>query len=189
MSIIKPNQQFNNQNIDLPKTSTMTEPQLLPTLFASEETELTHLGNDLVIKSLNDDEFMPNDFQNSKPFQTPDGTMLSVNDMSTLFNNQTKPVLLAANGLDDLIISSQSEKIGVITTIVEGPVTVHGFDDTIRTVYQGDPVYLNDVIMTAARSSVKITLKDKTTFQLGPHSRASMDKYVYDPDSDLGGRI
>ncbi|RKZ45126.1 MAG: hypothetical protein DRR00_27090, partial [Candidatus Parabeggiatoa sp. nov. 3] len=166
MSQIQHHQPFYNQNIDLPQ-----------------------MGNDFVIKNLNDEVFMPNDFQNPKPFQTLDGTMLSVNDMGTLFNNQTKPVLLAANGLDDLIISFESEKIGVITTIVEGPVTViQGADDTIRIVSIDDPVYLNDVIMTAARSYVKITLKDKTTFQLGPHSRASMDKYVYDPD-ELGGEF
>jgi len=43
--------------------------------------------------------------------------------------------------------------------------------------------------LTVAMSYVKIILNDGTVFQLGPHSRARMEKYIYDPDESLGGEF
>ncbi len=79
----------------------------------------------------------------------------------------------------------QLEQIGIVSTIVEGqaPITAKAIDGTTRVLLTDDPIYLQDIILTANNSYIKIILNDDTVFQLGPNSRASLDKYIYDPDA------
>ncbi len=99
---------------------------------------------------------------------------------------KAEPILLAANGAADVATASIPKAIGTVTQTVAGPVTAISSDGTPRAINQGDSVYLHDTIVTGANSHIKITLNDGTLFQLGTHSRASLDKYTYDPENDAG---
>ncbi|MFK5968747.1 MAG: Ig-like domain-containing protein [Candidatus Marithrix sp.] len=79
----------------------------------------------------------------------------------------------------------QLEQIGIVSTTVDGqaPITAKAIDGTTRILLTDDPIYLQDVVLTSNNSYIKIILNDDTVFQLGPNSRASLDKYIYDPDA------
>ena len=46
----------------------------------------------------------------------------------------------------------------------------------------GDDVFRNQVVQTAAASRAKFLFRDLTNMSLGPDSRATLDKFVYNPD-------
>ncbi len=97
--------------------------------------------------------------------------------------------LLADNGKDRN--TGKPVIIGTATVIIEGPVHAEQ-GGSVRTLKEGDPVYLHDTITTTARSYIKITLQDGTVFQLGPLSRASLDKFSYQPakgEGELEGEV
>ncbi|MGQ0677210.1 MAG: VCBS domain-containing protein, partial [Rhodospirillales bacterium] len=48
------------------------------------------------------------------------------------------------------------------------------------------PIFLNDVLVTAANSSVGISFVDKTNFALGGNARMTIDKFVYGPGVENG---
>lgn len=50
----------------------------------------------------------------------------------------------------------------------------------------GKPVYLNDVITTDKSGHLQILLRDETIFTLGPDSSMTLDKFVYDPSTNVG---
>lgn len=50
-----------------------------------------------------------------------------------------------------------------------------------RTAGIGDPIYLNDEIITDAQTSMQILLKDQTVFTIGPNSVLVFDTFIYDP--------
>ncbi len=50
----------------------------------------------------------------------------------------------------------------------------------------GKPVYLNDVITTDKSGLLQIMLRDETIFTLGPDSSMTLDKFVYDPSTNVG---
>ena len=181
MSFFQHSYKFDKLNIDLSvKTTTMDMP-LLPVLATSPEAVFLRVGNDLVIKIPGDSGLIRDYFVNPVPLKTVEGMILSVEDITAVLSHDTKPILLATHDTADLITPLKLTKIGLITATVEGPITAQSEDGTIRTLNMDDPVYLHDTIMTAVRSYVKIILNDGTVFQLGPHSRASLDKYAYDP--------
>ena len=130
------------------------------------------------------------DLPQKSPPQSP--TTLSTAELISVGNDvvmknvgDAAPILVAANGTNDFITASKLEEIGIITVAIEGPVTASGRDGTTRTLNNGDSVYLHDTIATTAQSYVKITLNDGTVFQLGPNSRARMDKYAYEPEDEF----
>ena len=130
------------------------------------------------------------DLPQKSPPQSP--TMMSTAELISVGNDvvmknvaDSAPILVAANGTDDFITDSKLEAIGIITVAIEGPVTAVGRDGTTRTLNNGDSVYRHDTIATTAQSYVKITLNDGTVFQLGPDSRARMDKYAYEPEDEF----
>ncbi len=130
------------------------------------------------------------DLPQKSPPQSP--TTMSTAELISVGNDvvmknvgDSAPILVAANGTDDFITDSKLEAIGIITVAIEGPVTAVGRDGTTRTLNNGDSVYLHDTIATTAQSYVKITLNDGTVFQLGPDSRARMDKYAYEPEDEF----
>lgn len=45
----------------------------------------------------------------------------------------------------------------------------------------GDPIFLNDVIMTGADVTMQVMLKDQTVFTMGPDSSIRFDTFIYDP--------
>ena len=84
--------------------------------------------------------------------------------------------------------TNHSEAIGTAAVVVKGPVTAETLDGQKYLLKEGDPIYLDETITTAADSYVKMILNDGTVFQLGPQSRAHLDKYVYDP-AVVGGEF
>ncbi|EIJ42116.1 hypothetical protein BegalDRAFT_1216 [Beggiatoa alba B18LD] len=79
-----------------------------------------------------------------------------------------------------------AKQIGTVTTIVDTAIKAVGADGNVRTLAQGDAVFQGDTIETGKRAYVKITLSDGTLFQLGPLSKASLDKFNYQPDAQHG---
>jgi hypothetical protein len=184
MSSFQPQQKNNKLNSDFAVKT--TETSLRPITITSTEAEFIRVGFDLIIKSPSDSLFISDYFVNHQPLQTASGTTISADNVITNLTSHTEPLLLAANGTANVITASNPKKIGTITTVVEGPVTALNKDSTSRLLNEGDPVYLHDTLVTSAHSYVKIILTDGTVFQLGPHSRASLDKYAYDPDIGSG---
>jgi Bacterial Ig domain/Cadherin-like domain/FecR protein len=84
--------------------------------------------------------------------------------------------------------SAHSEAIGTIAAVVKGPVTAETSAGQTHALKEGDPIYLDETIITAVDSYVKMILNDGTVFQLGPQSRAHLDKYAYDP-AVVGGEF
>jgi len=185
MSAFQLHQKNDKLNSGLAVKTTSSETSLRPITITSTEAEFIRVGFDLVIKSPSDSLFISDYFINHQPLQTASGTILSADNVTTNLKSHTEPLLLAANGTANVITASNPQKIGTITATVEGPVTALDKDGTSRILNEGAPVYLHDTLVTSARSYVKIILNDGTVFQLGPHSRASLDKYAYDPD--IGG--
>ncbi|MGC6518285.1 MAG: FecR domain-containing protein [Candidatus Puniceispirillaceae bacterium] len=47
----------------------------------------------------------------------------------------------------------------------------------------GEPIYLNDEIVTPAGASMQVLLRDQTVFSIGPDSRLVFDEFIFDPSS------
>ncbi len=54
---------------------------------------------------------------------------------------------------------------------------------TAKTITLGDEVIHNQVINTSGKGLVQILLADGTTFTVGPNSRLTIDRFVYDPEA------
>jgi hypothetical protein len=84
-------------------------------------------------------------------------------------------------------MAESQTQIGTISiTVEEGAIQAIGKDGKTRPLAQGDAVYLHDTIVTEKGSYLKIILNDGTILQLGPNSRASLDKYTYDSQAQSG---
>ncbi len=75
-----------------------------------------------------------------------------------------------------------SPQIGFVSMLVKGPAVAQN-GDSVRALFKGAPIHINDTIMTGAGSHVKITLQDGTVFQLGPYSRATLEMFSLNHDS------
>ena len=53
----------------------------------------------------------------------------------------------------------------------------------------GDPIYLNDEIITGPDTSLQILLKDQTVFTIGPNAALVFDEFIYDPSSTEAGSL
>jgi hypothetical protein len=173
--------QHNKLNSDLPFQAKAVLPIVIIT-----EAKFFRIGNDLEIKTFEDSWIIQDYFIKPVPIKTIDGLM-SVDDVISKLCYHSEPILLASEKTTGLI-SSGLEQIGIITVAVEN-VSVESQKGTIRSLKVGQPVYLHETILTKAHSYVKIILNDGTVFQLGPHSRARLDKYNYEPGESDGGEF
>ena len=55
-----------------------------------------------------------------------------------------------------------------------------------QTLYTRDDVFTNEVVETSEKSALHLTFLDKSIFRLGAESRATLDRFIYDPDSKAG---
>ena len=53
----------------------------------------------------------------------------------------------------------------------------------------GDPIFLNDVIMTGADVTMQVMLKDQTVFTMEPDSSIRFDTFIYDPADGANGSL
>lgn len=155
----------------------------LPALALGADAHYSRLGNDLSIKVAGEKFVVSDYFLHPTPLKTAQGETLSVDKVQAQL--LPAPVMLADNSN-----SVPLEKIGTVSVVIKQPVEAKGLDGAVRLLKQGDAVYLHDTITTPVGGYVKITLQDGTTFQLGPLSRATLDKYSYDPNHvNAGGHF
>ena len=86
---------------------------------------------------------------------------------------QAQPAQVAADAPQAV-----EEPIGNVATVV-GSASVTRSDAT-RPLKVKDDIYLNDVVQTAANSSLGITFSDATTFNLKANAQITVDSYVYE---------
>ena len=157
----------------------------LPLLALTEDSQFLRVDNDLVIKILSDSLVIRDYFLNPVTLKIADGEALSVHDILSLVSQQATPVMFAAAENIPGILAG--ETVGTVTRVVNGPIEIQNAQGSMRTVDQGDAIYLHDTVITPARSYIKIVLEDNSEVQVGPLSRVSLDKYTYNADQPEDG--
>lgn len=59
----------------------------------------------------------------------------------------------------------------------------------VRTIHINDPVYQDEVIRTNAESEAEMVFLDDSRLHIGPASRVTLDRFVYNPDSNGGSFV
>ncbi len=78
---------------------------------------------------------------------------------------------------------------GVGTTVAVVKTVTGTLDQTVRVLTLSDTVYQNEIIETAANSASEMVFLDSTKLTVGPNSRLTLDRFVYDPDKETGSFI
>jgi len=165
------------------QNTSVEQPSNLPALALGTDAHYSRLGNDLSIKVAGEKFVVHDYFLHPTPLKTAQGETLSVDKVQAQL--LPAPVMVADNSN-----TVPLEKIGTVSMLLKQPVEAKGLDGAVRLLKQGDAVYLHDTITTPVGGYVKITLQDGTVFQLGPLSRATLDKYSYDPNHvNAGGHF
>ena len=85
-------------------------------------------------------------------------------------------------------VSSAQEQIlsGIIATAPEPIKIFQSLSDQSagRIASTGDPVYLNEQVVTGDDHGAEILLKDQSTLTLGPNANVVIDQFVYDPEGE-----
>ena len=74
------------------------------------------------------------------------------------------------------------------TTIVVKTVTGTLSEDQRDLDYKDD-IYHNEVIETFEESATELTFLDETTLSMGPNTQLTLDRFVYDPDPEIGAFV
>jgi hypothetical protein len=88
---------------------------------------------------------------------------------------------LAANAADD------PAEIGVVDKVENEANIVSG--DNASAAVIGAPIHMRDELRTGAEGRLKITFRDETVLTLGEKASVVIDRYVYDPDRQVGEAI
>lgn len=88
---------------------------------------------------------------------------------------------LAANAADD------PAGIGVVDKVENEAKIVTG--DTAITAIIGTPIHMRDELRTGAEGRLKITFRDETVLTLGEKASVVIDRYVFDPDGQVGETV
>lgn len=88
---------------------------------------------------------------------------------------------LAAKAADD------PAAIGVVDKVENEAKIVAGDNATAAII--GTPVRMRDELRTGAEGRLKITFRDETVLTLGEKASVIIDRYVYDPDKDIGETV
>ena len=88
---------------------------------------------------------------------------------------------LVANAADD------PSEIGVVDKVESEANIVSG--DNATAVIIGTPVHMRDELRTGAQGRLKIRFRDETVLTLGEKASVVIDRYVYDPDRQVGETI
>jgi len=95
------------------------------------------------------------------------------------------PALTVALSLVCLpVLAQPAANIGVAATVVdkmEGTVSTNR-----RVIGQGDKVYKDEVVETGDRGKGQLLFLDETTLTVGPSSRVTLDRFVYDSNRGSG---
>lgn len=155
----------------------MTDHALLP------QADYIRVGNDLLIRFMGEEQRISDYFSDPQAPQLigADGVLLFPEQLLARLQLQADAVNVAGPAQ-----GGKLETIGTVSLVVNGPVTAEQPDGSIRELQQGDAIYLYDTLSTADRTYLKVTLIDGTVFQLGPNSRASLNKYAYNASEGDG---
>ena len=85
---------------------------------------------------------------------------------------------LAANAADD------PSAVGAVDSVENEAKIVAG--DTVTPATIGTPVHLRDELRTGPEGRLRITFRDDTLLTLGENASVVIDRYVYDPDQNVG---
>jgi hypothetical protein len=85
---------------------------------------------------------------------------------------------LAVNAADD------PSAVGAVDRVEDEAKIVAG--DTVTPATIGTPVHLRDELRTGPEGRLRITLRDDTLLTLGENASVVIDRYVYDPDQNVG---
>jgi hypothetical protein len=76
-------------------------------------------------------------------------------------------------------------KIGVVAA-AKGMVEVTTPGAAGRVVQSGEEIFIGDEVKTDAMGHLQILLLDETVFTIGPNSAITIDKFIYDPKTQVG---
>ncbi len=93
----------------------------------------------------------------------------------------TAVMLVLVSGIGTAMAASRVGTTVVVVNTVTGTL-----DQTVRVLALSNTVYRNEIIETAANSASEIVFLDSTKLTLGPNSRLTLDRFVYDPDKEAG---
>ena len=88
---------------------------------------------------------------------------------------------LSANGADD------PAPVGVVDKVENEAKVVSG--DTAANAAIGTPVHMRDELRTGANGRLKVTFRDETVLTLGEKASVVIDRYIYDPDKEIGETV
>ncbi|PHS37637.1 MAG: hypothetical protein COA91_09715 [Robiginitomaculum sp.] len=71
-----------------------------------------------------------------------------------------------------------------INAAVKGDVTIRSGAQAAKQALIKAPIFLGDEVKSASLSSLQVLLKDETVFTVGPDCVLTIDKFVYDPNSN-----
>lgn len=80
-------------------------------------------------------------------------------------------------------LAQPAANIGVAATVVD---RMEGSAGGQRVIGQGDKVYKDEVVQTGALGKGQLLFLDETTLTVGPNSRVTLDRFVYDPARGAG---
>jgi hypothetical protein len=151
--------------------------------------DYTRSGDNLVIRSSSgEDVIIEGYFTGDTPpiLQTAEGAALLPETVQKLLID-LNPVQVAGPAGSLTIPGILGDPIGSVDDIgAAANVTAKGADGRIRTLTEGDPIYLNDVVETVGRSFVGLRMVDDTSFQLGKETRAVIDNYQFNANTEQG---
>ena len=81
------------------------------------------------------------------------------------------------------------EKVTIGNTKVVVKTVTGDLDQEKRQIQFLDDIYHNELIETGDESATEIVFLDETKLALGPNSKLTLDKFVYDPDPDQASFI
>jgi hypothetical protein len=88
---------------------------------------------------------------------------------------------LAASAADDPAAIGAVDKVENEAKVVSG--------DNAITAVIGTLVHLRDELRTGAEGRLEVTFRDETVLTLGEKASVVIDRYVYDPDKDVGETV
>ena len=88
---------------------------------------------------------------------------------------------LWANAVDDLASVGVVDKVENEAKVVSGGIAA--------TAAIGTPVHMRDELRTGANGRLKVTFRDETVLTLGEKASVVIDRYIYDPDKEIGETV
>jgi len=157
----------------------------VPDLGAAPDASYLRVGDDLVVQAYAETYTVPAYFKHPMPplLVGLDGIEITPEQVSSKLTVPAASWLSAATGS---VAPGETGPvlIGRVSVMVEGPAKAVNAQGVERLLHKGDPIYLHDTVSTGARTYIKITLQDGTVFQLGPLSRANLEIYEYEANSE-----